>query len=471
MNNLDATALIKAGRSVKEPFQLAVQSDGASSVVRVENILRLLPHRRVVALAVRDGRQYLVKIFVGASADRYAAREVRGVQAIEDAGVLTPFFEWQADLEGGGGKIIAFEYLDNARNLIDVWEETAREERLKLMQGVIPELARLHESGVVQNDIHPENFLIREGRIYTIDGGDVTRSRYLSERQSLGNLALFLAQFHGRDDELIEGILASYEIARGWPADGLRLNVLRNMVRHQRADRKQDYIAKAFRECTRFSCRKSFLRYTVCERKFDSPELRQLLDDPGAAIESGQILKKGNTATVAVVQGPSGPLVIKRYNIKSYGHLLSRLFRKSRAWTSWANTFRLEFLGISTLKPVALVEERFGLLRGRAYFVTEYVEAEDARTLVDRADHGAVTSIVEILQDMSDAGVSHGDLKASNFLLTDAGALIIDLDSMTEHRQAAVLEKAQAKDRERFMRNWAEAPLLEKRFADLLQSP
>ena len=284
MNNLDATSLIKAGRSVKEPFQLVVISGQESSTIRVEKILRLLPGRRIVAVAEKDGRQILVKVFIGRSANRYAGREVRGVQAIEDAGVLTPFFEWQGDLEGGDGKVIAFEYLERARNLIDVWEEARSEDRLELMKGVIPELARLHESGVIQNDIHPENFLIRGSSIYTIDGGDVTRKRNLGEKQSLSNLALFLAQFQAKDDDLIDGVLSAYEIARGWPADAERQSRIRRMVRDKRAERKEDYISKAFRECTRFSCRQSFWRYTVCERKFDSPELQALLADPDSAI-------------------------------------------------------------------------------------------------------------------------------------------------------------------------------------------
>ena len=50
------------------------------------------------------------------------------------------------------------------------------------------------------------------------------------------------------------------------------------------------------------------------------------------------------------------------------------------ASVSWANTLRLEFLGINTLKPVALIEERFGPLRGRAYFNSRYLGGDDAGT-------------------------------------------------------------------------------------------
>ena len=75
MNNVNAAELIKAGRAVNEPFQLSIQKDGeGSSVIRIEKILRLLPGRRIVALAKQHDRKILVKLFIGRGATRYANR-------------------------------------------------------------------------------------------------------------------------------------------------------------------------------------------------------------------------------------------------------------------------------------------------------------------------------------------------------------------------------------------------------------
>ena len=205
------------------------------------------------------------------------------------------------------------------------------------------------------------------------------------------------------------------------------------------------------------------------QRHYDSPELNGLLADLDAAIDSGELLKGGNTATVARVDTALGKFVVKRYNIKSPMHYLQRAFRPSRAWVSWANTMRLEFLGISTLKPVALVEERLGPLRGRAYLITEYVDGPDATQLSDQSDSDRqMSSIAQMLRRLAEAGVSHGDLKASNFLLADEGPVIIDLDSMREHARGSHRFKAELRDRERFMKNWEQNPALGERFADLL---
>ena len=106
-------------------------------------------------------------------------------------------------------------------------------------------------------------------------------------------------------------------------------------------------------------------------------------------------------------------------------------------------------------------------LRGTAYFVTEYVDAPDATNLPEMEDsENKMSSIVSLLKSLSEAGFTHGDLKASNFLMSPEGPVIIDLDSMKEHKGERSLQLALRKDIDRFMKNW-EAPL-DQKFADLL---
>ena len=473
MNNFDADSLIRVGRAAREPFLLSLKRpDGSTFDLTVKKILRLLPGKRIVAVAEVEGQEYLIKIFIGRSARSYMQREVSGTHAIEDSGVLTPSLAWQAMLGSGGGYVLAFEYLREAPSLSDVFERAGgRAERLRLAGRVVPVLAALHEGGVVQNDIHPENFLIFNDRIYTIDGGDVSRhwSHPVGESRSLRNLALFVAQFNAVHDDMIPELLESYRRVRAWPDLPGRARRLNYLVHKMRNARKDDYISKAFRDCTRIAAGGSFSSFWACERSSYSKEMAALIKDPDAAMAGGRLLKDGNTATVALIDGPTGPLVIKRYNLKGFGHRLSRMFRRSRAWISWANAHRLEFLGIRTVRPIALIEERLGPLRGRAWLITEYVEGPDASILPERADPSSeIVSIVEILKGLSAAGVTHGDLKASNFLLADQGAVIIDLDSMREYRDPERKRRAEAKDLQRLLKNWEQSPQMLEQFSDLL---
>jgi len=473
MDYFDVDSLIWTDLDLTEPFALLlIHSDGEEKEMTVQKILRLLPGKRIVAVGKVDGKEYLVKIFIGRYSGRNAKREVAGSAAIEDAGVLTPLLKWRALKKSATGHVVGFEYIADAKNLLDVWKETENnEQRLGLIAKVVPALAAMHEGSVVQNDIHPENFLFRSGLIYTIDGGDVTRHGKgpLGAGKSLGNIALFFAQFNARYDHLVCEWLEQYRQLRAWPVDEDRHLQLINLIDSKRSARKKEYIGKAFRECTRFICEHSFNRFLVCERGYDSPEMRELLSEIDERMESGKLLKDGSSATVARVEGPSGPLVVKRYNIKSSAHGISRAFRKSRAWVSWANANRLDFLGISTVKSVALVEERFGPLRRKAYFVTEYIDGPDATVLSERENPMAeMASIVDILKGLAVAGVSHGDLKASNFLLGSDGPVIIDLDSMKEHTNPVNRDRAGKKDIARFMRNWESIPEMKQRFAELL---
>lgn len=475
MNSLDADALIKAKREVKPPFRLVVKkADGGQLDLTVTRVLRLLPGKRIAAVANSESGNFLIKLFIGRFARRYWRRELKGVQAIESAGVLTPKVLWQGDLASGGGCVLAFEYIEDTQDLMAQWGGPGSETLTPIGLEVTGVLSRLHESGVIQNDIHPGNFMIRNKSVYTIDGGDVIRkvSGPLSEPQSLENLSLFFAQFHADQDGMIPAALAEYCRRRGWSPDTSRLPKVIRLVENHRDSRKREYIEKAFRECTRFSCTQSFTRFEVCERKYDSGEMRTLLGQLDAAIAKGVILKNGNSATVALIDGPGGQLVVKRYNIKGMAHRLSRLFVKSRAWNSWANAYRLEFLGIRTVTPVAMIEQRIGPLRGKAYFVSEYVQGPDATTLCERSvepgdAQSKIESIAALLKRLAVAGLTHGDLKASNFLLPPDGATLIDLDSMTDHDSMASFKPAMVRDLVRFQKNWADNPAIAEKFRRL----
>jgi RIO-like serine/threonine protein kinase len=61
---------------------------------------------------------------------------------------------------------------------------------------------------------------------------------------------------------------------------------------------------------------------------------------------------------------------------------------------------------------------------------------------------------------MREYRLSHGDMKASNLLLTQSGEVeLIDLDAMQEHRYDWTFERAFARDQQRFMKNWQKMPV------------
>ena len=176
--------------------------------------------------------------------------------------------------------------------------------------------------------------------------------------------------------------------------------------------------------------RKSFLRFTAITRANETPSLLQLIDSLDFEIDKGIKLKEGNTNTVVLVKTDTGQFVIKRYNMKTISHRVSRLFRRTRASRSWENGHVLKSLSIRTPSPIALIEERFGFLRGKAYLITKYSSGYPAQRLIEKKEFGKEALwIANLLQTIFDNQLIHGDLKAQNLLIENDGACIIDLDS------------------------------------------
>ena len=473
MHRLTAEKLIRAGRCIEPPFSLMVTLSDSQVELKFSKILRLLPGKRIVGVATANGSQFLIKAYLGRAASRYAMRERNGVGLLALTGVRTPKLHWHARLSDGKGEVLAFEYLTDAVSLFDRWREAHKEdERVDVLTRAMVIIGKLHNQGVVQNDIHLANFLLAGGKLYTIDGGDVVKRSKppLAEKASLSNLGMFFAQFYPKFDELMHVVLPAYEAVRQWEMNSLRVTRLEAAIAINRDRRKKAYINKAFRDCTRFVCNKSVDRFEVCDRSYYSGEMAELMASPDEMIASGTLLKDGGSSTVALVQLSDRALVIKRYNLKSWWHRVRRAIRCSRAWTSWGNACRMEFLGIPSVKPIALIEHRFGPFRGTAYFITEYIEGQDALKCLQGLKHtnGELEALTSILRGLSESHISHGDLKATNFVMSNQGPVILDLDAMVEHRSKESFKRAFDRDIDRFMQNWQDRPELSRQFAGLL---
>jgi tRNA A-37 threonylcarbamoyl transferase component Bud32 len=174
-------------------------------------------------------------------------------------------------------------------------------------------------------------------------------------------------------------------------------------------------------------------------------------------IHQHNLLKNGNTCTVGLAEIDSKKIVIKRYNIKNLWHGIGRAFRPSRAAASWANAYRLNILGIATAKPIAVYEQRTFGLRGKAYFLAEYLDLPDVAEYFSQTQNKtkraeAVKDIVTLFYKLYLLHISHGDMKATNIKMQDTQPVLIDLDSMRQHHKSN--PAAHVRDLQRFMQNW-----------------
>jgi len=447
-----AASLRAGGRRVLAPSTVALD-DGSELVV--ERWLRILPGKRLTGIGQWNGQAVLAKLFVAARGDeRHWQREWRGIDSLQAHGLPTPKRLASGRLEGAGHYVLT-EYLDGAR----CPDAAAAGE----LASVFETVGRMHARGILQEDVHLGNFLLHADKLYVVDGDAIRPDA--SERERLDNLALLFAQLAPAACRAMQvGLLAAYR--KGNPGLTVDAAQLEAAIVRAREARLADILDKCLRDCSLFKVARRTDRFFSLVRS-EADFLAPLIADPDAWLEQGEALKRGRSATLARVELEGRKLVIKRYNIKGAGHALSRAWRPSRAWHSWIEAHQLRFLGIATPRPLALIEHRLGPLRGRAWLVSEYCEGPNLQTRLDgHAESGAPARVKEAVRALfarlAAERISHGDLKATNFLCCGDELVVLDLDAMRRHDSEAAWRKAWRKDRARFLRNWPEGSVLRR---------
>jgi len=462
---ITAASLRAAGREPPLPAALALTEGGT---LAVERWLRVLPGKRLTGIGRWNGQTVLAKLFIAARGDeRHWQRECQGAERLQATSLPTPPLLASGSLCDGGHYLL-YAYLDNARS-----PDTAAVNELTR---VFTQLGRLHAAGLLQEDAHLGNFLLRDadsgdGDVFVIDGDAVRPLR--DARDAMGNLALLFAQLPPQTaTDGFAALLDAY--CSGNPAANVDKTNLTAAIAHARAARLADYLGKCLRDCSLFRVEQTATRFVAMVRD-EADFLAPVIADPDRWLAAGTPLKLGRTSTLALIEHAGRMLVIKRYNIKNVGHALSRFWRPSRAWHSWIEGHRLRFLGIATPKPLALIERRYGPLRSKAWLITEHCAGESL--LAHLADHldappaAELAALSDLFVQLAAARISHGDLKATNLLWADGRITLVDLDAMRQHGGAASFTRAWRKDRERLLHNWPAHSALRQMLDRVLPTP
>lgn len=446
MKTISASELRAAGRAVDAPFRLdaRVAENGESLIVR--RVLRLLPGSRLTAEAGWRGQTVVLKLFYATrGAARHFRRERAGLAALRAAGLETP--RLLAEGAAGDASLLLLEFLAESRPLPRIpLEHQPR-------GAVLAAIRQMHAAGLLQKDIHPGNFLAGNGTVYCIDGDAVDASHAgapLPAAAARDNLALFLAQF--TPDE-----------SRPWleALDAAPDASLLDAIRRQRLARLAHYRRKLYRDCTEIVREQDVRRLLLLRREEDKPALRALLADLDGCIARGAPLKAGGSATVARCELADGrSVVVKRYNVWAKPwRVLNRAIRPSRAWRSWGSAHLLHFFGLPASNPLAMLERRFGPLRGTAYFVSEYVAGQPGNVCFEarpEPSSAVMAALIRLFAALKAQRITMGDAKLSNFMFRNEAphVCLIDLDDIRLHGSERDFSRAWSKDRSRFLRNF-----------------
>lgn len=439
-------------------------------------LVRIVPGKRFVCQARWQCQQVFAKIFIGDKANAYASRDKRGVDWLLDAQIPTPAILAVQRLENSAGTVLIYQAVVDSVNAEDAYAQMDALAVRVLMTQLVKTVALHHQAGLIQTDLYLKNFLIKSQHLYTLDGDGIRRYTKLNQRKAKRNLAVLLSKFDVLQlEECCSGLLEAYTQLN--PLVHLDEYEMKKLAHQYRMKAASDYAdKKVFRACTDVVVRESQPNVLLIAGVYHHLPLPDNVQGFDALINAEHLLKNGSTCTVGLARLGEHDIVVKRYNLKNIIHALGRMFRRTRASQSWANAHRLQLLGIPTARPVALFEQRtFKYLRGKAFFLSAFVDQCDVDAFFEHTRNSqlravAVKNIVQLFYRLFLLRISHGDTKATNIKVLDNGVpLLIDLDSMQQHKYVSAANKAHARDIKRFMRNWKVQSSLYNAFVEIFQ--
>lgn len=469
--------------SLTPPFSITLPDAAGDNDLECRQAVRTLPGRRLVCAGHWQGRNVYAKLFYNSrKARRDWQRERHGISHLLAASIPTPPLLYSGFLPDRECYILVLGAVEPAMTLKEAWAAAATPElRDALLAAMARTLAEHHNAGILHHDPHLNNFLVSGETIHTLDGADVEQhGKPLRGRTALANLAAFFSVLHLGPGEASRRFFGTYSAHReSVTGRDDYLVFLKSLANTTRKNIRKYLHEKIFRECTEFARRRTFNRLTILNRRYDSPVLQELLANPESFAQLPQVatIKQGNTSIVSLARIGQQNIVIKYYRIKGLLHGLKRSMQRTRAEKSWINAHRLIISGIKTAAPIAIIVNKTGPFRHDAWFLTEHVDGmylDDFLTSqpTTHADKRHMAEqLAGMLRKLAANRITHGDLKSSNILVVDKEPVLMDLDSMKQHRSGILFRRQFRKDLERLMRNWTTGSefsgLLEASVADL----
>lgn len=416
---------------------------GQTKTFECERLIRKLAGKREIYAGRLGGKEVVVKFFVSkAHRTRHFAREVKGIEKFLSRGLKAA--ELIAKGKSDSGEyFIALKKIGNAVDVFSIFEAGNDTDLLgKLQSKVFEYIATMHQAGVYQEDMHLGNFLWDGNDIYGLDVAEMKfYAEPLGKCKSLNQLAILLASIPQSGWIETQQLIERYFATRKWSCDSAIKDKLDSLVLKERLKQAGRYKRKIFRTTRRFLKIEQGCTSGVVDKKvFDGYDVSKLIGNLNSIIENGQILKDGNTCFVSKIDIAGKDVVVKRYNHKSWWHSFRYTIKGSRARKCWLFGHYLNAFDISSARPVAFFERRrFGLV-WQSYILNEFVTGQELHVflasekyLQDQKD-SALKKTRELLAKLMDFRMSHGDMKLPNTMIADGRAVLIDLDSMRNHR-------------------------------------
>lgn len=404
--------------------------------------------------------------------------ELKTLSRLQALNIKVPTVLYQGRILKHPAYVILYEKPEPFLLLDEQLKNSTHSERKPMMFSLLSWLIKLHDNGFNLKTFSFKNFLWQPSEIIFFSGTDGLQkksSHPITEILGLKDLALILANLPLSFDEEIEQWCPFYLKGRGFIFTLEKLAQLKTQI----ALCRSKGICKkyqAINNVSKIHKHRVGIKTIVYQTEQTSDIFKKTLIDPESIMQNVQsrLLKAGDTTTLMKAFVGNQPVIIKRYNIKSIWHGIRRAFRRSRAAVCWNNAHYLTDLNLLTPKPLAYIEKRLGFFRRQAYFIMEYLPGINLLEFCTDPKRKnfeievVAKKVIQLINNLAQVRLSHGDLKATNILLVNDEPVLLDLDAMRLHPSRGRWSKARKRDLRRFMKNWRNYPEVEKIFSPLI---
>jgi len=293
-------------------------------------------------------------------------------------------------------------------------------------------LKKIHDAGLFHKDLHAGNFLWNGVSFYLTDlhRAEIVRSLSLSKRlKNLSQLFLSLRSGWGEKEQI-------QFIEKYFEADPFHLQQKEEHLRkvHFLMDRFQkrhwkSRTKRCVKESTEFSMKKEEgVRY-YHRRDFNLEEIQGVIEEHLSLVREkpSALAKYSSKVIVSILSVGKNRVCVKQFCYPHGWGILKDLFQPSKGLKSWEGGNGLRVRGISSIKPLALVERDW--FRGReSFFLME--APEDAQELDRSILKGFkdvqekrlfINAFAQWLSHFHQMGLYHKDMKAGNILFSKNG--------------------------------------------------